>query len=356
MSEGLKTAKAYPPTVDIRLVTASELPLFDALMQRHHLRGALRRIGHELHYVATYREQWLALVSFSPAALQCAARDRWIGWHRQHRTDRLKLVANNSRFLILPGHHYPNLASRIVSRCLRRLRNDWLEQFNQPLLMLETYVDSAHHAGTIYRAAGWTFAGHTRGYRRISGGYSAEPCESIKLVFVKALQHDARRILCAPQLPNPYRTGVEKMKLTNDDYKSLMDYFEDEVDDFRRGQGKRHKLACVLALAAAAILSGARGYKDIWLWCDELSQSNRRHFRCRIVKGERLVPSITVLRNVMINVGPEALQRAISGFCGHHFGIAGEPIALDGKVLRGSNDADGRQVHATCRAQIGLDK
>ena len=41
--------------------------------------------------------------------------------------------------------------------------------------MLETFVDSHYHAGTIYRADNWTMLGHTRGYRRISGGYSAVP-------------------------------------------------------------------------------------------------------------------------------------------------------------------------------------
>ena len=126
---------------------------FQQLMQEHHYLGALRKIGNTIRYVVV-DGHWLGLLSFSAAALKCAARDEWIGWSRAHRTDRLKLVANNSRFLILPGHHYPNLASRILSRCRRRLQRDWLEQFSQPLLVLETCVDPARHRGTIYRAAG----------------------------------------------------------------------------------------------------------------------------------------------------------------------------------------------------------
>ena len=108
---------------------------FQQLMQEHHYLGALRKIGNTIRYVAAVDGHWLGLLSFSAAALKCAARDEWIGWSRAHRTDRLKLVANNSRFLILPGHHYPNLASRILSRCRRRLQRDWLEQFSQPLLV-----------------------------------------------------------------------------------------------------------------------------------------------------------------------------------------------------------------------------
>ena len=97
MFGSIKTAKPYPPQLNLRVISASEQAQFDDLMAKHHRRGALRRIGHELHYTVTHEAQWIALISFSPAALQCAARDNWIGWPRQFRTDRLRLVANNSR-------------------------------------------------------------------------------------------------------------------------------------------------------------------------------------------------------------------------------------------------------------------
>lgn len=106
---GDKTTKAYPPLLLLRLISTAEQAHYDDLMAQHHRRGALRRIGQELHYVAVNDGQWIALISFSPAALQCAARDQWIGWHRQHRTERLSLVANNSRFLILVGPVFSHL-------------------------------------------------------------------------------------------------------------------------------------------------------------------------------------------------------------------------------------------------------
>ena len=68
-------------------------------MQTHHYLGALPKIGETLWYIATWHRQWVALVSFSAAAWQCAVRDRWIGWDFRHQYDRLKLLANNSRFL-----------------------------------------------------------------------------------------------------------------------------------------------------------------------------------------------------------------------------------------------------------------
>jgi len=116
--------------------------------------------------------------------------------------------------------------------------------------MLEIFVDSQYHNGrTIYCADDWTLAGKTRGYKRIYGGNSESPTESLKWVFLKPLHRDARRILCAPQLPYAYRIGVEKMKLNPKDYHCLLEFF-DSLDDFRSAQGKRHNLASVLALIA----------------------------------------------------------------------------------------------------------
>ena len=50
------------------------------------------------------------------------------------------------------------------------------------------------------------------------------------------------------------------MKLTAKQMRSLYDFFKD-IDDIRRAEGKKHQLATILSLAAAAILCGMRGYK-----------------------------------------------------------------------------------------------
>ena len=133
------------------------------------------------------------------------------------------------------------------------------------------------------------------------GGYSART-ESLKWVFVQAVQRDARRIVSAALLEPRYRTGVETMELTHNDMRSLYDHFTG-VPDVRRAKGRKHKLANVLALAAGATLSGMRGYKDIWVWASTLSEASRTRFRCRFRNRRREVPSLTVIRNVMIQVG-----------------------------------------------------
>jgi len=97
-----------------------ESPRYHALMQAHHYLGVVPPVGETLCYVALWRSHWLALINFSSAALKCATRDQWIGWRYRHQFDRLHLVTNNRRFLILPHWHYPNAATRILSLCQRR--------------------------------------------------------------------------------------------------------------------------------------------------------------------------------------------------------------------------------------------
>ena len=143
--------------VVVRPIRSFEEFRYQDLMQQHHYLGSLPKIGETLWYVATWREEWVALLSFSAAALKCAARDRWIGWDFRHQYGRLQLLVNNSRFLILPGWQVPNLGSRILSLCQRRLSSRWEETFGHPVVLLETFVDpqrfrvgsSRHHKITL---------------------------------------------------------------------------------------------------------------------------------------------------------------------------------------------------------------
>jgi hypothetical protein len=134
-------------------VRQSEEQQYQELMQQHHYLGALPKISETLWYVALWCGQWVALLSFSASALKCAARDAWIGWNFRHQYDRLKLIVNNSRFLILPDWHMPNVGSRILSLCQRRLDADWHVAFGHPAVLLETFVDPQRFRGTVYKAA-----------------------------------------------------------------------------------------------------------------------------------------------------------------------------------------------------------
>ena len=98
----------------------------------------------------------------------------------------MKLIANNNRFLILPGWHIRNLASRTIALCLKRIGDDWMEFFGHRLVLVETFVDPEFFSGTVYKASNWLLVGRTRGFARKKNGY-AETVGTSKLVFVKPL-------------------------------------------------------------------------------------------------------------------------------------------------------------------------
>jgi hypothetical protein len=311
-------------------------------MQEHHSLGSLPKIGETLWYIASWGEEWVALLSFSASALKCAARDGWIGWDFRQRYSRLKLVVNHSRFLILPDRHVSNLGSRVLSLCARRLRSDWEERFGHGVVLLETFVDPQRFRGTVYRAANWVYVGNTKGFRRTRRGYTATP-QSPKMVFVQPLQANARELLCGATLPPPYRQGESKMMLAAAQMQSLPSFFS-QIPDPRRAQGRRHRLSTVLALAAGAVLCGMRGYRALSDWAQSLGQKSRERFGCRRQGGRYVVPSEDILRNVLIRVAPAHRDRALRRWNEIYAG-EDESLAIDGKTLCNALDEEGHQTH-----------
>ncbi|MCK7493441.1 MAG: DUF4338 domain-containing protein [Comamonadaceae bacterium] len=172
--EATKLTREALAQLRVRPVEPSEETRYQEQLARHHYLGDLPKIGETLWYVATWHDQWVAQLSLSAAALKCGVRDRWIGWDFRTQYGRLKLIANNSRFLILPEWQRPNVGSRVLSLLERRIGADWQARFGHPLLLLETFVDPRRFHGGVYRAANWTELGLTQGYRRTKGGYSNE--------------------------------------------------------------------------------------------------------------------------------------------------------------------------------------
>src|SRR5438552_3760726 len=119
----------------------------------------------------------------------------WLCWLG----DRQPSSANHLRFLILPGWHQPNLASRLLALNLKRLSADWEGFYGHPILVAETFVDSTRFQGTCYRAAGWKVLGTTRGFAKRGRGYV--PHGQPKTVLVRPLTARSVSQLGAPFLP-----------------------------------------------------------------------------------------------------------------------------------------------------------
>src|SRR2546425_13066784 len=79
------------------------------VVEGHYLHNATL-VGEQLRYAASYQGQWLALLGWSAAAWHLAAREAWLQWSEDQRRQRLPLLAQNSRFLILAERtQFPNL-------------------------------------------------------------------------------------------------------------------------------------------------------------------------------------------------------------------------------------------------------
>ena len=126
--------------VTVRLIDPHEREEFDRRLEADHYLGKCALYGPSLRYVAELDGQYVALIAFGVAALHLKARDSWIGWSPRQRARRLGLVANNSRFLVLPEREkLPNLASRVLGLVLRQLSDDWLKLHGKPILVVETF-------------------------------------------------------------------------------------------------------------------------------------------------------------------------------------------------------------------------
>ncbi|MEW2275916.1 transposase family protein [Streptomyces griseofuscus] len=126
------------------------------------------------------------------------------------------------------------------------------------------------------------------------------------------------------------------------------------VPDPRIRRGRRHPLAYVLALAACAVLAGARSLTAIAEWAADLPRDRPACTGARVLDPEHGLacrpPSEAAFRRVLQRLDGDALDTAISSSLrerAHHQPEKKElvQVAVDGKALRGAVRPDGSQVH-----------
>lgn len=185
------------PEIRVSLVQGVQAArLFKGLVGAYHYLGYQQAQGAQVKYLATYRERPVACLSFGPAAWRVALRDQFIGWSSQQRQERLPWVVNNNRFLVLPWVDVPHLASWVLSRCLRRLRRDWRQVYQQDLALAETFIQKDRFRGCCYQAANWTCLGESRGRGRNDRFHRER--RPLKSIWVRALRPEFRQVLCSP--------------------------------------------------------------------------------------------------------------------------------------------------------------
>lgn len=150
--------------VELKLVRNTDLEtLYNSLVQKHHYLGFRQIVGNHLKYMAFIGKRPVACIGWGSAAWSVKSRETFVGWNKKTKENNLHLVANNTRFLILPWISVKCLASKILALNTKRISNDWLEVYHHPIYLLETFVEQNRFKGTCYKAANWILTGQTKG-------------------------------------------------------------------------------------------------------------------------------------------------------------------------------------------------
>ncbi len=329
-------------TIQVRPILAEERHRCMRLLKRHHYLGELQPVGEQMIYVAVGPNGgWRGLLVFCSAAKHLRYRDQWIGWTNEQRRRRLALVANNARFLILPGFAVPNLATRVLRLTLDRLSADWIERYDHPLAVVETFVDPEQFQGTVYKAGGWVELGMTRGCGRVRRDYYVRHNKP-KRLFVRELSRRARRSLQAEHLKPEWAKVEAKVspRCTHKakEIRSLVEYLK-TVPEFRT-RILSYPVWSLLAIVMLAYLCGApRGQKDLAKFARQMSQGQRRALGIRRNRKRKFpAPSQPTFSRLFKAVNAREVEAAILAFQHQVRGPApkDEMVAIDGKAAKRS--------------------
>jgi len=335
--------------IKLKLLQPEERERFDELLKERHYLHSARLGGQSLRYVAELDGEWVALITFSAPALNIKAREKWIGWTPRQRTRRVSFVVNNSRFLVLPDRNrYPNLASRVLGLCLKRLNADWEQEWGHPVLLVESFVDESKYRGTCYRACGFEAVGPSSGYGRNSRDFYLEHGRP-KQLYLRELRQGAAALLRRGRLPAHLIEHEEHISgpcpFRAPTLHSLLEAFQ-TLKDLRRGHGLRHRQPFVLACGAMAMLLGAGSYQAFEDVCSKFTQRQLKALGCRYHRRKQayLPPSDSTFFRVLNTLDSAAFDLVVGQWMMQQDLCVLQALAVDGKVLRGSGRRDGQAL------------
>ena len=323
---------------------------------REHGLGAGNEAGDRLCQLVMGGGKLAGVLVWCAAAWHLKDRDEAVGWDAVTRSERLKLVVQLRRFLVLEEARRPNLASQCLGAGMRELVAQWESEHGYRPLLAESFSDPESHAGTVYKATNWRQAGRTKGFSQDHTDYYIANGRPKKL-WLKELAPRAYELMGARELPEACKgalvsRGGARSPLKQAGLKSLRDALA-EVPDPRHPKSRRHPLPAMLALIALGLLMGARDVLDIWRKVACLSQSQREAvgLRVRDKQTKRLkMPGYDALNDLLAAVEPTAYARALTAWLQLNAGVLPRSLALDGKSV-----GDGRcgMIVTLCRHEDG---
>jgi hypothetical protein len=281
----------------------------------------------------------VAVVVWAASAWHLKGRDEWIGWDAMMRSERLGLIVNNTRLLILEKTRAANLATQALGAALRVVGQQWEQVHGYRPLLAEAFTDLETHHGTSYKASNWIALGQTAGYERHRADFYVRHDRPKKL-WVYPLHREARARLCAPQLADEHVAAEiapsVRCPLRLPQLRSLKDVFE-AMDDPRRINSRRYRLSLMLSLLSLGLLCGAQNLSDIVRTVQLLSQRERQALRLPRKKQSQVyrVPCYNAFRELLPMIDLAQMLALLSGWLTQHEGTLPRTLALDGKDLGG---------------------
>jgi hypothetical protein len=266
-----------------------ERELWKAYLQTYHYLGYRQPVGAHLGYfiVSQPRQQKLGCMLFSAsAAWALAPRDKWIGWEDKYRKKLLHLILSQDRFLIFPWIHIAHLASHALSLATKQIADDWVQAYGYRPVLIETFVDPTHFAGTCYRAANWQCLGKTQGRGRLEPDHQCRT--SKKDIFVYPLQADWQPCLTtvprAVELKRRYRNDLQASRTPAIDdafvslWEEVVHIFHDVAAQYDQKWRLRKRvldsLILILLIFRLVCSKNAQSYgttiDDLWDSCEKL--------------------------------------------------------------------------------------
>jgi hypothetical protein len=327
-------------SIEVRAVEPEELARFETLLKEGHYLGQAKPVGDFLRQVALRDGQWVGLLVWGPSAYKLKDRERWIGWSVPQRLQRLKLVVQNRRFLLLSQKGAePNLASQVLGAACKALGAQWRQRFGYAPLLAESFTDPEAYAGTCYKASGWQPVGMSEGHSRHRPDFYV-PNQRPKRLWLKELCPQARQRLCALSLapedaPAAVRIQHGVLPLNPPQVRSLFEVLRQAPDP--RAKHTQFRIGAVLSLIALAILAGARDIAQIARFATRLHPKQRAALglpRKAGTKGFYRVPGYNVFYQVLRRLDAEAFARHLNDWLQAQAGQLPAALALDGKMIR----------------------
>jgi hypothetical protein len=335
-----QTSQCAPSSLVVRIPREEEVQWFDGCLKDNHYLGAGRPVGDYLRQIVELDGQPVALLVWGPACYALKDRDLWISWTVTQRTERLKLIAQNRRFLVLSRKgDNPNLASQAMGAALRVLPQQWQQCFGYRPLLAESFTDPEAYAGTCYKATNWEPVGYSAGYRRHRADFYIRD-ERPKRLWLRPLAPDAHRLLRSEQLPADcvgglLPTGSGALPVNAEEADSLLEVFRKAPDP--RASNTRFRIGPVLTLIALALLAGRRDIAEIARFATRLTPAQRRRLglpRKRRTRAFYQVPGYGVFYQVLTRLDPEAFATLLNQWLQSRAATLPKALAMDGKMIR----------------------